>query len=138
MILALPAAAPQSGFLRNLARGARFLLAEFGPLLAFWLVGWRFGVKPAIAASLFVIVAESLWRWRRGERFTRLYLLTSGLTLAFGAVDMFAVTPFLLKYEAVVTNLVTAAAFVVGAFGDKPMIQEVAEQRAGESFGAKL
>ena len=41
----------------------------------------------------------------------------------------------MLKYEAVVTNAATGLAFVVGALGKKPLIQEVAEQR-GESFVA--
>jgi intracellular septation protein A len=132
--LALPA--PRAALLPNLARAARFGLREFGPLIAFWGVNWYFGIKIAIAASLAVIVGESLWRWRRGERFTRLYLLVSGLTAVFGAIDLSITTPFLIKYEAAVTNLATAAAFVIGAFGDKPMLQEVAEQRAAETFPA--
>ncbi len=65
--------------------------------------------------------------------FTRLYLLVSGLTLVFGAVDLWATSPFMLKYEAAVTNIATGAAFVAGAMGGKPIIQEVAEQR-GEAF----
>jgi intracellular septation protein A len=68
--------------------------------------------------------------------FTRIYLLSSGLALVFGTIDLLSQTPFLLKYEAVITNLATAIAFVLGAFGDKPMLQEIAEQR-GESFPAR-
>jgi intracellular septation protein A len=54
--------------------------------------------------------------------FTRLYLLVSGLTLVFGAVDLWATSPFMLKYEAAVTNIATGAAFVAGAIGRKPII----------------
>jgi intracellular septation protein A len=107
----------------------RFAALEFGPLIAFWLVNAAFGIKPAIAASLLVIAVDSLWRWRRGEKFTRLYLLTSGLTLLFGAIDLSITTPFLIKYEAAVTNVAVGVAFVIGAFGEKSMIQEAAEQR---------
>ena len=39
----------------------------------------------------------------------------------------------MLKYEAVVTNAATGLAFVAGALGEKPLIQEVAEQR-GATF----
>jgi hypothetical protein len=39
----------------------------------------------------------------------------------------------MLKYEAVVTNVAVGLAFVVGALGEKPILQEVAESR-GESF----
>ena len=109
---------------------ARFAAREFGPLIVFLVVSARFGVKPAIALSILTVVGESAWRWRRGETFTRLYLLVSGLTLVFGAVDLYAASPFMLKYEAVNTNVATGIAFVFGAFGEKPMLQELAEQRA--------
>jgi len=118
----------------RLLTAARFVAAEFGPLIIFAAVASTVGVKAAIAASLVVIVGETLLRWRRGLGFTRLYLLVSGLTLVFGAIDLVAVSPFMLAYEAVFTNVATAAAFVVGALGDKPMIQEVAEQRANKAF----
>ncbi len=113
----------------------RFALAEFGPLIVFWALAATLGVKPAIFGSIVFIVGDALWRWRRGLAFTRLYLLTSGLTLVFGLVDLASTSPFMLKYESVVTNAATGLAFVVGALGDKPIIQEVAEKR-GENFVA--
>ena len=62
-------------------------------------------------------------------------MLVSALTLVFGFVDLGASSPFMLKYEAAVSNVVTGIAFVVGALGEKSIIQEVAEQR-GESIVA--
>jgi intracellular septation protein A len=117
----------------KLAVVARFALAEFGPLIVFWLIALAFGVKPAILGSIVFIIADAVWRWRKGLKFTRLYSLISALTLVFGFVDLVATSPFMLKYEAAVSNVVTGIAFVVGALGEKPIIQEVAEQR-GESF----
>ena len=119
----------------RLAAAARFVLAEFGPLIVFWALALTLGVKPAIAGSLVAILADATWRQLKGHAFTRLYLLTSGLTLVFGAIDLSATSPFMLKYEAAVTNVATGAAFVMGAMGEKPIIQEVAEQR-GDSFVA--
>jgi intracellular septation protein A len=119
----------------KLAAVARFALAEFGPLFVFWLLALAFGVKPAILGSIVFIIADAVWRWRKGLNFTRLYSLISALTLVFGFVDLVATSPFMLKYEAAVSNVVTGVAFVVGALGEKPIIQEVAEQR-GESFVA--
>ncbi len=113
----------------------RFALAEFGPLIVFWALAATLGVKPAILGSVVFIAGDALWRWRRGLAFTRLYLLTSGLTLVFGLVDLASTSPFMLMYESVVTNVATGLAFVVGALGDKPIIQEVAEKR-GENFVA--
>jgi intracellular septation protein A len=118
----------------RLLRVIRWVLAEFGPLVVFWVLDFAFGLKVAIAGSMLFIVGDSLWRRRRGVRFTRLYLLVSGLTLVFGAVDVLAATPFLLQYEAVITNIVTGLAFVWGARGPRPIIQELAEQRQGAPF----
>src|SRR5271156_1371306 len=119
----------------KLAAVARFALAEFGPLIVFWLLALSFGVKPAILGSIVFIIADAVWRWRKGLKFTRLYVLVSALTLIFGFVDLISTSPFMLKYEAAVSNVVTGIAFVIGALGEKPIIQEVAEQR-GEKFVA--
>lgn len=115
----------------KLRAAARFLATEFGPLIAFWLLAATLGVKPAIAGSLVVIIADAIWRRTRGLAFTRLYLLSSGLTLVFGAIDLLSVKPFVLQYESVVTNIATAVAFIIGASGEKSLIQEAAEQRQG-------
>jgi intracellular septation protein A len=109
----------------------RFVLAEFGPLVAFWALTFAFGVKVAIAGSLLVILVDGGWRLYSGKPFTRLYVVVSTLTLAFGAVDLYVASPFLIVYEAPITNLLTGTAFAVGAFGEKPMMQEFAEQRPG-------
>jgi intracellular septation protein A len=119
----------------RLMAAARFVLAEFGPLIIFWALAATLGVKPAILGSILFIVGDAAWRWRKGLKFTRLYLMVSGLTLVFGFIDLASTSPFMLKYEAVVTNAVTGLAFVAGALGEKPIIQEVAEQR-GETLVA--
>jgi intracellular septation protein A len=117
----------------KLIAAARFVLAEFGPLVVFWALALTLGVKPAILGSILFIAADAMWRWWKKRPFTRLYLLTSGLTLVFGAVDLASTSPFMLKYEAAVTNVAVGIAFVLGALGEKPIIQEVAEQR-GETI----
>lgn len=66
--------------------------------------------------------------------FTRLYVLVSALTLVFGSIDLVSATPFMLKYEGVITNVVTGVAFVLGSRGPRPLIQELAEQRQGAPF----
>jgi intracellular septation protein A len=112
----------------------RFAAAEFGPLLVFLALSSAFGTKTAIAGALAAALLDALWRLWRGAAFTRLYLIVTTLTLVFGAVDLFAATPFLLVYEAPITNALTGAAFVVGAFGAKPLLMEVAAARPGVSF----
>ena len=112
----------------------RFAAAEFGPLIVFWVLAATLGVKPAILGSILFIAGDTLRRWRKGRKFTRLYLLVSAMTLVFGFVDLVSTSPFMLKYEAVVSNAATGLAFAAGALGEKPIIQEFAEQR--ESFVA--
>jgi intracellular septation protein A len=112
----------------------RWVLADFGPLLMFWALDLSFGLKPAIAGSVLFIVGDSLWRWRRRLKFTRVYVLASTLTVVFGGVDLLSATPFMLKYEAVITNAFTGFAFVAGARGPRPLIMELAEQRQGAPF----
>jgi intracellular septation protein A len=108
---------------------ARFALAEFGPLIVFWTLAATLGTKPAILASVLFIVADAGWRRLKRLEFTRLYLLVSALTIVFGLVDLASTSPFMLQYEAVITNAATGLAFVAGAMGDKPIMQEAAEQR---------
>ena len=119
----------------KLAAAARFVFGEFGPLVVFWALALTLGVKPAIAGSILFILVDAAWRRWKGLAFTRLYLLVSALTLVFGAIDLASASPFMLKYEAAITNVATGAAFVAGAMGAKPIIQEVAEQ-GGESLPA--
>jgi hypothetical protein len=112
----------------------RWVLADFGPLLTFWVLDLSFGLRPAIAGSVLFILGNSLLRWRRGLPFTRIYVLASVLTVVFGGVDLLSTTPFMLKYEAVITNAFTGFAFIAGARGPRPLVMELAEQRQGTPF----
>jgi intracellular septation protein A len=120
--------------MRRLAAVVRFALSEFSPLIAFWVVVLLFGVKAAIAVSVAVIVADGAYRLWRPKPITRLYVVVSALTVGFGVIDLYVATPFMLVYEAPITNALTGSAFVLGAFGEKPMLEEVAEQRPGAEF----
>ena len=115
----------------RLRRFLRFLLGDFGPLIAFWAFYLSFGIRAAIAATVAFAIGDFIYRIRYRRRFTRIYLLSSSLAVIFGAIDLLAATPFMLRYEAVVTNVATGIFFVAGARGPKPLIQEFAEQRSG-------
>jgi intracellular septation protein A len=107
----------------------RYVFLEFGTLIVFWVVLYTAGIKPAIAAIVIFILLD--WAYRRWRKIpvTRIYILTSALAVAFGCVDLLAANPFMIKYEAVVTNAATGIFFVAGARGEKSLIQEVAEKR---------
>ncbi len=112
----------------------RFALSEFGPLIAFLLLNWGFGVKVAIAGTVAFVIVDGGRRLWAHLPFTRVYVMTGALTVLFGAVDLLAANPFMLKYEAVITNVATGVLFAAGARGQKPLLQEIAEQRQGTPF----
>ena len=120
--------------LDRLIGGLKWVIAGFGPLIAFWGLDLAAGLKAAIAGSVVFIIGDSLWRWWRGLEFTRLYVLISGLTLLFGAIDLVSDTPFMLQYEGVITNVVIGFVFVAGARGPRPIVREVAEQQSEGPF----
>jgi len=110
----------------------RYVAAEFGPLIVFLALSAAFDIKIAIAGTVAATLIDAGWRWFARRPFTRLYLIVTALTLGFGAVDLLAPTPFLIVYEAPITNLLTGAAFLAGAFGEEPLVMEIAQSRAPE------
>jgi intracellular septation protein A len=115
--------------MKRLSALVRYVAMEFGALIVFWIALYFFGIKPAIAATIAFILLDALYRWRARKPVTRIYVLTSTLAVAFGAIDLYAADPFMIKYEAVITNTVTGIFFVLGARGEKSIIQEMAERR---------
>jgi intracellular septation protein A len=109
----------------------RYVVMEFGALIVFWIGLYSFGIKPAIAATVVFVMLDGLYRWRQRIAVTRVYLLSSTLAIVFGAIDLYAANPFMIRYEAVVTNTAVGLFFVAGARGEKSLIQEVAERRRG-------
>lgn len=114
----------------------RFLpaLLELGPLLIFWVLLWTVDLKIAIGTGVVLLLADAAYRRWRGMPITKLYILSGGLTVLFGCIDIFAQTPFMLKYEDVITSLVIAGALGWGARGEKSMMQGLVEQQQGADF----
>jgi intracellular septation protein A len=112
----------------------RFVLAEFGTLAVFYLLLYTVGLKAAIAGTIVFALVDGVHRlvYRRG--FPKLYILTTILTFVFGGIDLMSETPFMIKYEAVITSLAVAGIFAYGARGNRPMLIELAEQRTGQRF----
>ena len=105
------------------------ILLEIGPLAVFWILLWTVDLKIAIGIGVVLLLADAAFRYWRGMPITKLYILSGGLTVFFGAIDLWAQTPFMLKYEDVITSLVIAAVLGWGARGEKAMIQGMVEQQ---------
>lgn len=112
----------------------RFLAGELAPLLVFYALLALFGLKPAIAATVGFILLDLVRHHLLHIAYTRIYLMSAGLTVAFGAIDLSVQTPFMLSYESVITSLVVGVFFALGARGERPMLQEMAERQESEAI----
>ena len=112
----------------------RFGAENLGPIITFIVLSRLFGLKVAIAGAVIFVVADVIRRKWFHLSFPTIYLVSAGLTVGFGIVDLFAANPFMLRFESVVSNLVTCGFFVVGARGKSSMIQEIVEQKRGAPF----
>lgn len=120
--------------MKRIIGSLRYVLAEFGPLVIFWGLALTVSTKAGIGGSILAILAGVAWRLWHGQSFTRLYILVAVLTVVFGSIDLASDSPFMLVYESALTNTVTGIAFIIGTYGKKPMLQELAEQRSSIPF----
>ena len=97
--------------------------------MVFWILLWTVDLKIAIGVGVALLLADAAFRRWRGMPITRLYVLSGGLTVLFGAIDLFAQNPFMLKYEDAITSSIVAAGMGWGARGEKSMIQGLVEQQ---------
>ena len=119
-----------SELLRGVGQLLRTGAYDFGGIIVFYLLMWLVGLKAAIAGTL-VFVLFDIWRRRRQRLgFPRLYVLTTGMAIVFGVVDLASKTPFMLKYEGAVSTFVVAVTFALGARG-KSIIEELVTQKGG-------
>lgn len=129
--------ARQNRKLRQMKRVRSFLIwfmQNFGPLIVFFAVKNVVGLKPAIAATIVWSIGEVAYivGWRR-EKPTLFFCFSVGMTLLFGSLDLYSDNPFLFRYEAVVTNILTGLYFGSTLFVGTPLIQEFAEKASAES-----
>jgi intracellular septation protein A len=116
--------------MRGLGAG---ILFDFGGIVVFYALMYTVGLKAAIGGTLVFVVIDAVRRRVLGLAFPRIYLLSTALVIVFGAIDIFAKNPFMLRWEGVLTNLAVMAFFLAGLRG-RPVFQELAEQQSGQVF----
>lgn len=117
--------------LTRIGTALRGLLANFGPMVVFMVVVRVLSIRWAIALSMLWTVAELAWCRVRKQPPTRIFLFTAAMTLAFGAIDLYQNAPVFLKWEAVLTNIITGLYFGATVFSGKSLIQEFYERSQG-------
>jgi intracellular septation protein A len=111
----------------------RWILRDFGPLIVFYGTNHFFGFVPAIVAGMVWAVGDVAYVKITGQKVSAFLWFSSVVTLGFGVVDLYVQGPFLLRYEAVLSNVVTGVFFGLTLRADKTIIQEFAERRAKAS-----
>lgn len=102
-------------------------------MVVFVLASKLASVRVAIAISMLYTLGEVAWCRYKRERPTRLFVFTAVMALAFGALDLVQNTPRFLKWESVVTNVITGVYFGATVFSGKSLIQEFYERSQGVS-----
>jgi intracellular septation protein A len=124
---------------RKLLQFARFALANFGPVIVFYAVLHFYGLKAAVGVSTVYTIAEISYKRARQQPMGKLFVFSSAMTLVFGCVDLMSKTAWLFKYEACITNLVTAGFFGASLRGEGSLLEDFyAEQPNAQPLTLEL
>lgn len=116
--------------MKGLAAVVRGLIGTFGGLVLYWIALLTLGVKPAIAVAMVFILIDGGRRLVTGRTFPPIWLAGNGAAILFGLVDLYARTPFMLRYEGAILNFGWAIGFAIGTFGREPIVLKFARSRS--------
>lgn len=106
-----------SRFLRILAG----IFNMFGGLIIFYAALLLVGTQTAIAVTLAYVVVDGGRRLAKREKLPPLYLPSALLGIGFGVIDLLAPSPFMLKWEPLIGNVLIAGFFAAGAHAEVPL-----------------
>lgn len=110
------------------------MIAPFAGSILFFAINAIAGLKPAIAATVALVIVELFWRWWRRRAPDHLFLVLAAISVTLGLIDLALSSPMLVLYEGVATNTIMAVLFAGGAIRQRPLVQDFAERAAGRSF----
>lgn len=109
-------------------RIAAGLFNMFGGLIIFYVALLLVGTRTAIAATLLYVVIDGGRRLGKREQLPPVYLPSALLGIGFGVIDLLAPTPFMLRWEPLIGNLLIAGFFAAGAHAEVPLTARFAAQ----------
>lgn len=110
----------------------RFILLNFGPLIAYHGIKALYGFRPAVLVSLAWVLAEVAHALVKRRKLSPLFILSSGTAVAFGLLDLYLQNATFTKYESVVTNVITGCFFSGTLWAEESAIQSFARSRDPE------
>lgn len=120
--------------IKNLVKLGKFIIANFGPLIAFYVINQFWGLKAGILVSVVLIFIEYFWLKFKKQKIGAFFYFSSGVILIFGGLDLYLQEPYFIKYEASITNILFAIFFGISIFKDKSIVQEFAETQGRTSL----
>ena len=105
------------------------LFADFAPVIVYYGAEYLWNLQVALILSIAWVFGECAYKLARRQPFTFLFVYTSGVTILFGAVDLYLDRNALMLYEPVTTNFLVGALLLSGLFLGRMLMQEIAEKQ---------
>jgi intracellular septation protein A len=113
--------------MKSLVGVLRWIVRDFGPLLAFYTTNHFFGFVAAIVVSMAWSVGTVAYLTLEKQPLTAFLKFSITVSLLFGVVDLAFQGPVLFRWEPVLSNVVTGVFFGLSLTGEKSIIQELNE-----------
>jgi intracellular septation protein A len=91
----------------------RYVFLNFATPIVFYLVFHARGAKMAISFALIATGMQALMHWIYRQKFSAFFLLSSGLIVGFGLVDLLVRDPQYFRFEPFVQNFVVGSLFLL-------------------------
>ena len=101
-------------------------LADFFPIILFFIAYKLYGIYAATAVAIAASAAQVAWMWFRHHRFENMHLVTLGLLIIFGGMTIALRDPIFVMWKPTIVNWLFAAAFLGTQFiGDSPLVERM-------------
>ncbi len=107
---------------------ARSMLPDLAPGLVFFIANHYWGLKVAVLSSLAFLTVDLTRKVYRREKPSAIYIYAAVITVVFGGIDLYLKRALFFRYEASLTNLLTAVFFATTLRDGRSIIQDFAEK----------
>lgn len=108
------------------------------PLLIFWIVEEQFGTFGGIVAAIAWCVLECSWEFFRHKRLSKITLISSGLIIGFGGIDLALESTAFFKFQPTVLEWGFALALVYSLFQKESFVVKMMRQMRPEAVDPNL